>query len=44
MNKDGILTASEVPARLMPIFKRLDVDGDEKLTVEEVQKAIEKKQ
>ncbi|MBM3970189.1 MAG: redoxin domain-containing protein [Planctomycetes bacterium] len=44
VNKDGILTASEVPARLMPIFKRLDVDGDEKLTVEEVQKAIEKKQ
>lgn len=43
VNKDGILTTSEVPARLMPIFKRLDIDDDEKLTVEEVRKAIEKK-
>ncbi len=43
VNKDGVLTTSEVPAKLMPIFKRLDVDGDEKLTVEEVRKAIEKK-
>lgn len=43
VNKDGVLTTSEVPAKLMPIFKRLDIDGDEKLTVEEVRKAIEKK-
>ena len=43
VNKDGVLTTSEVPAKLMPIFKRLDLDGDEKLTVEEVRKAIEKK-
>ena len=43
VNKDGILTPSEVPPKLMPIFKRLDIDGDEKLTVEEVRKAIEKK-
>lgn len=43
VNKDGVLTTSEVPARLMPIFKQLDIDGDEKLTVEEVRKAIEKK-
>ena len=43
-NKDGVLSASEVPAKLMPIFKQLDLDGDEKLTVEEARKAIEKKQ
>lgn len=43
VNKDGILTPSEVPPKLMPIFKRLDIDGDERLTVEEVRKAIEKK-
>lgn len=43
VNKDGVLTTSEVPAKLMPIFKRLDIDGDERLTVEEVRKAIEKK-
>ncbi len=43
VNKDGVLAKSEVPAKLMPIFKRLDTDGDERLTVEEVRKAIEKK-
>ncbi len=43
VNKDGVLIPSEVPTKLMPIFKRLDFDGDEKLTVEEVRKAIEKK-
>ena len=42
-NKDGVLSASEVPAKLLPIFKQLDLDGDEKLTVEEARKAIEKK-
>ncbi|TXT37316.1 MAG: alkyl hydroperoxide reductase/thiol specific antioxidant/Mal allergen [Planctomycetota bacterium] len=42
-NKDGVLTTSEVPAKLMPIFKRLDLDGDDRLTVEEVRKAIERK-
>ena len=43
VNKDGVLTTSEVPANLMPIFKQLDLDGDQRLTVEEVRKAIEKK-
>ncbi|HLQ44704.1 MAG TPA: alkyl hydroperoxide reductase, partial [Planctomycetaceae bacterium] len=40
-NKDGIISADEVPARLLPIFKQLDLNGDQKLTVEEVRKAIE---
>ncbi len=40
-NKDGVLTVNEVPARLMPIFKKLDLDNDEKLTVEEVRKALQ---
>ncbi len=43
VNKDGVLSANEVPAKLMPIFKQLDLDGDQKLTVEEARKALEKK-
>lgn len=42
-NKDGTLTLDEIPDRLRPIFKQLDLDGDEKLTVEEARKAIEKR-
>lgn len=43
-NKDGTLTLDEVPdQRLRVIFKQLDLNGDEKLTVEEARKALEKK-
>jgi hypothetical protein len=42
-NKDGVLTPDEVPERLLPIFKQLDLDGDKKLTVEEARKAIDKR-
>ncbi len=42
-NKDGVLSLEETPDRLRPIFKQLDIDGDEKLTVEEARKAIEKR-
>jgi peroxiredoxin len=42
-NKDGVLTADEVPERLLPIFKQLDLDGDKTLTVEEARKAIDKR-
>lgn len=43
-NKDGTLTLDEVPEqRLRVIFKQLDLNGDEKLTVEEARKALEKR-
>ena len=42
-NQDGILTLDEVPARLHPIFKQLDLNGDEKLTEEEARQAIQKR-
>jgi peroxiredoxin len=36
VNQDNRLTLDEVPAILMPIFKRLDTNGDEIVTQEEV--------
>jgi peroxiredoxin len=41
VNKDGALSADEVPARLLPIFKLLDLDGDKKLTDDEARKALQ---
>jgi hypothetical protein len=41
-NKDGVLTIDEVPLRLRPIFKQLDLNGDEKLTADEAREAIGK--
>ncbi len=42
-NKDGVLSLEETPDRLRPIFKQLDLNGDDKLTTEEARKAIERR-
>ncbi len=42
-NKDGILALDEVPLRLRPIFKQLDLNSDDKLTADEAREAINKR-
>lgn len=39
-NKNGTVEFSEIPDRLQKIFKRLDADGNNKLTVKEIEKLI----
>jgi peroxiredoxin len=39
-NRDGIITAAEVPAKLKPTFRLLDADKNGKLTVAELTKGL----
>ena len=41
-NKDGKLEKSEVPLKHRPLFRRLDLNGNDELTLEEAREAIAK--